>query len=289
MAQKILQRISRLAMARSRWRKRGRQSQLLGSLFVSLCLALPHAALAWGASGHAIVAELAQRRLEPGALAKVKELLGGETSLASIASWADDVRPHETETSNWHFVDIPYDASRYDPARDCQRSPMGDCVIEAIARLRTTLADASQSREGRARALKFLVHFVGDLHQPLHCAHRNHDRGGNDVMVFFFGERVALHKVWDTSIIDRRVFNWGEYVRYLEEEWFPQQDAAKLARGGPIDWALESHAHAVKDVYAIPGDFNVGESYYKKALLVVDRQLAAAGVRLARLLNEALK
>jgi hypothetical protein len=245
--------------------------------------------MAWGASGHAIVAELAQRRLEPGPSAKVKELLGGEVSLASIASWPDEVRTREPETTNWHFVNIPYDASRYDPARDCQRLPMGDCVIEAIARSRATLADALQSREGRARALKFLVHFVGDLHQPLHCAHRNHDRGGNDVMVYFFDERVALHKVWDTSIIERRVFNWGEYVRYLEEEWFPQQDAAKLAKGGPIDWALESHAHAVKFVYAIPGDFNLGEPYYKKALPIVDRQLAAAGVRLAKLLNEALK
>jgi hypothetical protein len=289
MAQEILLRIARLAEARIRSRKLRRQGLPLATLFVSLCLALPHAALAWGASGHAIVAEIAQRRLEPGPSAKVKELLGGEVSLASIASWADDVRPRETETTNWHFVDIPYDASRYDPARDCQRSPIGDCVIEAIARFRTILADASQSREARARALKFLVHFVGDIHQPLHCAHRNHDRGGNDVMVFFFDERVALHKVWDTSIIDRRVFNWGEYVRHLEEEWFPQQDAAKLAKGGAIDWALESHALAVKVVYAIPGDFNLGESYYKKALPVVDRQLAAAGVRLAKLLNEALK
>jgi hypothetical protein len=289
MAKGLLQRIAHLAVARIGWCERRRQDTLLATLAASLCLAVPQPALAWGASGHAIVAELAQRRLEPGPLAKVKALLGGEVSLASIASWADDVRPHETETSNWHFVDIPYDASRYDPARDCQESPRGDCVIQAIGRLRGVLADGSQSREARARALKFLVHFVGDIHQPLHCAERSHDRGGNDVMVFFFGNRVALHAVWDTSIIDKRVFNWGEYVRYLEEEWFPKEDAAKLAKGGPVDWALESHAIAVKVVYAIPGDFNLGEDYYKKALPVVDRQLAAAGVRLAKLLNEALK
>lgn len=264
--------------------------RLLPLLVVMMAgLTLPQAALAWGASGHAIVAELAQRRLQPGPLAKVKALLGGEVSLASIASWADDVRPHETATTNWHFVDIPYDASRYDPARDCQVRPTGDCVIEAISRLRAVLADASQPREARARALKFLVHFVGDIHQPLHCAERNHDRGGNDVMVFFFGNRVALHAVWDTSIIEKRVYNWGEYVRYLEEEWFPQQDGARLADGGPVEWALESHAAAVRAVYAIPGDYNLGDDYYKKALPIVDRQLGAAGVRLAKLLNEVLQ
>jgi S1/P1 Nuclease len=234
--------------------KAGGDMRLRLALAVMLLgLALPHRALAWGASGHSIVAEIAQRHLEPAVLAKVKGLLGGEISLASIASWADDVRPHETATTNWHFVDIPYDAARFDPARDCQESDKGDCVINAIARLRKTLADASQSKEGRLRALKFLVHFLGDIHQPLHCAERSHDRGGNDVMVFFFGTRVALHAVWDTEIIQKRVFNWGDYVRYLEEEWLPRENASALAQGEPVSWALESHAAAVQMVYALPG------------------------------------
>jgi hypothetical protein len=137
-------------------------------------------AASWGASGHAIIAEIAQRRLHPQAVRKIRELLGGDVSLASVASWADELALLRPNTANWHFVNIPYDAVSYDPARDCKDTPRGDCVINAIARARSLLSDRMVSRRQRAEALMFLIHFVGDVHQPLHAADR-HDAGGSQV------------------------------------------------------------------------------------------------------------
>lgn len=258
---------------------------LLTSFMV--CLA-PHQALSWGTSGHSIIAEIAQRRLDPGPLRRVKELLGGEVSLASIAAWADDVVLSRPNTLNWHFVNIPFAANEYDPQRDCSPGPKGDCVINAIQRASATLQDATRPKPERREALMFLVHFVGDVHQPLHCADRN-DAGGSQLLVTFFGTQSSLHLVWDVSIIERRTFDWGEFVDTLETKWLPGKDLTELQKGGPIEWALEAHKAAVDVAYVLPDDFNLGDAYYARALPVVERQLAFAGLRLARLLNESLR
>src|SRR5262245_59589404 len=102
-------------------------------------------AASWGASGHSIIAEIAQRRLDPQAARRIRELLGDNVSLASIASWADDLTMSRPDTANWHFVNIPYDAASYDPERDCKATARGDCVINAIARARALLADRKAS------------------------------------------------------------------------------------------------------------------------------------------------
>jgi hypothetical protein len=262
-----------------RWR-----SCLLASVLVLTPL---HQALSWGTSGHAIIAEIAQRRLDPGALRKIKELLGGEVSLASIASFADHVVLLRPGTVNWHFVNIPLAAAGYDAQRDCAPTPKGDCVINAIARARATLADPSRPPPERAEALKFLVHLVGDAHQPLHCAERD-DAGGSRLMVTFFGHATTLHLVWDVGIIERRTFDWGELVEAIETGWMPGKDVAALQKGDAVDWAWEAHRAAVGVAYMLPDDLNLGDAYYQRGLPVVERQLALAGLRLARVLNEVL-
>jgi hypothetical protein len=243
-------------------------------------------AASWGASGHSIIAEIAQRRLRPQAVRKIRELLGGDVSLASVASWADQLALLRPNTANWHFVNIPYDAVNYDPARDCKDTPRGDCVINAIARARALLADRTASRWQRAEALMFLVHLIGDVHQPLHAADRN-DAGGSQVGVTFFDRPMSLHAVWDYGIIEKRTFDWGEYVRYLEQCWLRGKDINALQRGRPVDWAVEAHRAAVDVAYVLPEDLNLSLAYYQNSLPIVDRQLALAGIRLARVLNEA--
>jgi hypothetical protein len=257
-----------------------------GLFAVLFALAPLDEAASWGASGHSVVAEIAQRRLHPEALRRIKKLLGGEVSLASIASWPDHLTLLRPNTVNWHFVNIPYDATGYVPARDCGETPKGDCVINAIARFRAVLADKWAPKRKRAEALKFLVHFVGDIHQPLHSADRN-DAGGNQVAVTFFGNPMSLHAVWDYGIIDKHTFDWGEYVRELEQNWIAGKDIAALQRGTPADWAMEAHKIAIDVVYVLPEDLKLDDSYYRRALPAVDRQLALAGLRLARVLNEA--
>jgi hypothetical protein len=246
-------------------------------------------AWSWGPSGHSIVAEIAQHQLHPTVFAQIERLLGGQTSLASVSTWADEVVKQRPETTRWHFVDIPYDATNYDPNRDCNPTPKGDCIINAIERLLATLKDRSEPKQRRAEALMFLVHFVGDLHQPLHVTERDNDAGGNRVAVTFFDVPMSLHMVWDIGIIERRTRGWGEYVRLIEHDWLPGKDIRKLQRGSLVDWALEAHAAAANVAYVLPDDLKLGEAYYQQSVPTVDRQLALAGIRLARLLNEAFR
>ncbi len=258
---------------------------------VLLTLSVPQQAFAWGQEGHSIIAEIAQQRLDADTLRRVKTLLGGEVSMASVASWADDYRAAHPETAGWHFVNIPLDNTAYDPDRDCAKS---DCVVQAIARLRAAVGDCSKPAGDRSEALKFLVHFVGDIHQPLHdetrfAADGKDDHGGNSLAVTFFGQPTNLHAVWDTGLIMHTVYDWGAYVTRLRAGWLDGRDISALESGTPADWATEAHRFARSIAYEIPADSNLADAYYAKALPIVDRQLALAGARLALLLKDSLR
>jgi len=253
-------------------------------------------ALAWGPDGHSIVAEIAQRRLDGAAQAQVQRLLGPGHSLASEASWGDEVRSERPGTFRWHFVDIPLAESSYRAARDCSATPKGDCIVAELERARQSLR-CGDERE-RREALLWAVHLVADLHQPLHAIAE--EQGGNTVAteVAITGLRCPrctpprasqnLHGVWDTSLIAATAWSWGAYVRRLESGWLATAEAHDAARGNIVDWANETHAVA-REVWAwTPADRVIGDDYYRRALPVLDRQLGRAGLRLAAFLNEAL-
>src|SRR5689334_13070574 len=218
---------------------------------LALFLLLNTSAFAWGPEGHRIVAMLAQQRLSPAAKAQMRALLGNN-GLAAVANYADLIRTSRPETSNWHFVDIPFGETTYDPARDCQASDHGDCVIAELARARADVLNKKLTRAKRAEALKFIVHFVGDLHQPLHCAD-NHDRGGNQVAVDWFGQKSNLHRVWDSDIISETRLAEADYVDQLNG-WLDSQDEKALGQGTTTDWAQEAHKQAHDHSYvSVPG------------------------------------
>jgi hypothetical protein len=250
-------------------------------------------AFAWGDKGHRVVAMVAEARLTPDARETVRSLVGSP-KLRDVAGWADDIRRDRPETAPWHYVDIPLDRADYDPARDCMRPRKGDCVVGAVERFQRVLADAGRSRSERAEALRFVTHFVADLHQPLHCAD-NHDRGGNDVPVVFFdavlnpfsGKPWNLHAVWDAGLIERRGLSASESARRLGRQ-IGRHAVAEIERGTVADWALEAHRAAVETSYRLPPDRALGDEYAAMALPVVDEMLAKAGVRLAKVLNDAL-
>lgn len=257
-------------------------------------------ASAWGEDGHSIIAEIAQRRLSPEAAATVNRLLGPGVSLASIASWADDVRSERPQTYNWHFVDIPLDKADYDEHRDCANNAGGDCVVRELQRLKTELRCAATD-DARRDALKFTVHFVGDIHQPLHTV--GDRRGGNEVRVHgvihgstcrgrcdIADESSNLHSLWDTGLIRRTVWDWGAYVDRLENGVLKTDSLRqRAATGSAADWAVETHAVAqqVWNDRLVPPDGTLDDRYYAAVLPLLDRQLALAGVRLAGFLNEA--
>ncbi len=210
----------------------------------------------WGPEGHHIVARLALQRLAPEAKAAAQDLLGTEDFVA-VATWADEVRSERPETYNWHFVDIPFGEFHYDANRDCKPTPQGDCVVAALERERRALADVSLPVARRREALKWVIHLMGDLHQPLHAID-NHDRGGNDVMVTMVGQpppppgqRVNLHAVWDSRLIGVKNPDEVGYLDTLTAEFTGQR-----ILGVPIDfvgWAEQSHQIAVEYAYQYPG------------------------------------
>lgn len=273
--------------------------------------AAAHPSFAWWDKGHAIVAEVAADRLTPHARTAVRKILKDDPTghtLVAVSGWADTVRKTPMpETYNWHFVDVPVDAQppSYDAARDCQPGPEGDCIIAALDREVVVLKDTSAPPSDRAQALKFITHLVGDLHQPLHCAERNHDAGGNAVIVTFLGATHEpypfqaslwnLHAVWDGGMIDHTQRSRSAYVQRLKD-WIATQDATAIENGTFIDWANETHLQAVNHAYRTasgadefpPTTGEVGEDYQAANIGVVDRQLAKAAVRLAKVLNDAL-
>jgi purine nucleoside permease len=270
--------------------------RFISLLFVTISLtgpALVGPAFAWGEEGHSIVAELAQRHLAPKAASRLDDLLGGK-SLASLSNWADDYRDAHEETLGWHFVNIPAAANNFDDARDCTEDPVkreGDCIIHAISREIAVLSDAGRPRNERLTALKFLVHFIGDLHQPLHAVGDFNGYNQFDVCYFSGPSRndclpTKLHTVWDTGLIRSLYYNWGAYVDYLEEMWVPAQDLDKIVVGTVIDWALEAHqASQSVAVSNLKAGAMLGADYLAAVRPTLDRQLGAAGLRLASVLN----
>jgi hypothetical protein len=264
------------------------------ALLFALFALLPQPAFPWGDEGHRIIAQVAERRLEPAVAQAVRDLIGPDR-LSDISTWADHIKQDRPESRPWHFVDIPLGREDYDPARDCARPRPGDCLIGALERSRTVLSDPAADRTAKIEALKFLVHLVGDLHQPLHCVD-NGDRGGNDVQVLFFGESTNrfsqkpwnLHAVWDAGLIARTGLSQDQYVNKLEG-LLRTHNQTRMVQGGFRDWALETHRAAERLAYKLlPADRMIGDNYYRQALPTVDAMLARAGARLARILNDTL-
>ena len=276
---------------------------LLASAAVAALLSSTDLLHAWGAQGHRLVGLIAAGRLTPVAAKNVAWLLDGQT-LADVSSWADSLTSDQVQTSYWHYLNIPPNASGYDRDRDCPRQPgvaagsrsdrWRDCVVDRIAYWEERLGDAKLDRADRATALKFVVHFIGDLHQPFHAL--GVGRGGNDVKVRVFGEANCsrdasqpvpcnLHSVWDSRLIARRSLDDVSYVKELTRLVDSKRLGSQPA-GTPAQWAEQSFRLA-KEALVKP-DTNIDEGYYRRHIAVIDERLALGGVRLAAVLNRVL-
>jgi nuclease S1 len=244
---------------------------------------------AWGPDGHKAVARLAEARLTDKAAAAVHALLGSE-SLADVASWADEVRnTTHPATYNWHFTDVPVPARRFNRARDCKPNPeKGDCSVAALERLSTILRDPSRPEIERREALKFIVHIVGDIHQPLHSAERDHDQGGNLVTVTLAGQMTNLHAAWDRGIIATFQENDTTLAQHAED-WLRSQQERVIARGSSIDWTNEGHDISRDIVYQHAADHVIDAPERAEAIRIIRKRIGRAGVRLASVLNRAFE
>jgi hypothetical protein len=266
-----------------------------------VCLLLPTAGHGWSAQGHRLVAQIADRHLTPAARKAVAELIGPST-LADVATWADQYVDGHRQTAGWHYVNIPENASAYSRERDCPPQPGDsarssrprDCVVDRILFHQERLANVRLDRADRAIALKFLVHLVADVHQPFHAI--GVERGGNGIAISVFGSSMCgaengptfacnLHALWDGTLIARRRLSDRQYLARLDPRLKSLQPHAARERR-PEAWAIESLALARKAL--LPSGADVDERYYRAQIEVVDDRLVLAGLRLAAVLNAAL-
>jgi hypothetical protein len=262
---------------------------------VCLVLCISPVVFAWGGDGHQLTCLIAEDRLTPAAKRGIQDLLGADVNIsdAEVASWADVIKRAHRNQGPWHYVDIPVDAPRYDAQRDGQN---GANVIDKINEYENVLADTTRPKQDREVALRFLVHFVGDIHQPLHCAERDDDAGGNKVNILYLNRAkpVNLHTCWDSLILisHKGKTRSASYAENLNAKITSKQ-AAEWSKGSAVDWANESHAIAQKVVYHdVPKSTEpakMEQADIDRYGRIIDEQLQRGGVRLAQLLNRALQ
>jgi hypothetical protein len=274
--------------------------RLASALLLSLCAPL---AAAWGPQGHRTVGAIADRLLTPPAHAAVLTLLAGDldkfgapsgrTTLEAVAVWADEIRGTPADRPRWHYDDIPV-CGGAPRGRYC---PDGQCNTAQLERLSALLRDPRATARERNEALKWLVHLVADIHQPLHAAD-NHDHGGNDVTVVLAGVRTrgreSLHRAWDNELVTLALQPPANIAALAVEARSLVGDAGQ---GSPDSWAVESNnlARNVAYTYAgfacniVPqGTVVLDAAYQQQAEALVRERLLLAGARLAAVVNQTL-
>ena len=248
-------------------------------LIILLIVFISYAAPDWGQTGHRVIGLVADQHLTQQTQAAVSDLLEGE-SLAFVSTFGDEIRSIKDykHFDPWHYVNMPLDKRYGEEAPN----PKGD-VYHAVNYCVGVLQNANASREDKAFYLRLLVHFVGDLHQPMHVG-RSEDRGGNDIKVLWFGKKSNLHRVWDSEMINGYQMSYSELADNLPIYTPAEQDA--IVNTTVLDWMHESQSHAKQIYSSVEQDERLSYAYQQKHFHMVRDRLYKGGLRLAKLLNE---
>jgi len=261
------------------------------ALSAVLCLSLlvTHPAYPWGFKGHEIVGHIAQTNLTDQAWHKVKTILRPRTSIANTLArasvWPDKVGRKIRDMNRFHYVNFATEDTTYSRSKNC---PRRNCIVEAIPWYLRVMVDEKAPLNVRRIALRFVIHLVGDIHQPLHSGRRK-DRGGTRIKLNYRGEEVSLHWLWDNNMIEaNEQESSAEIAKRLNDGVTPGNLQAWQGRTVAA-WAVESLILARSHAYKIPETEVVTEAYVNRAMPVIRRRLAQGGIRLGWVLNEAFK
>jgi hypothetical protein len=257
-------------------------SRMKRSLICFASIVVVFTLASWGKVGHKTVATIAYNHLTPQAKEVVKRFLG-DTSMADVASWADEVlkQPQYKKTAPQHYANVPLGLS-YEQFEKEITTQNKDNVYKAIERNKQVFTAVASTKEQRANALKFLIHFVGDLHQPMHIS-RAEDKGGNTIQLQYEGKGTNMHSLWDSKLIgtegksfEQMTIDYDKATAKQIKQW--QQDPL-------IKWLWESYQISSKLYPEIEANNKLDESYYKSHISIVNQRVEMAGIRLAGLLN----
>ncbi len=248
------------------------------STLLTLCIASP--AFGWGQTGHRVTGAIAEQYLSPLSQAALMELLP-HGSLAEASTHADEMRSNPSEfwqktASPWHYVTVP-EGKTYN---EISAPKQGDAVT-ALKQFTETLKSDAASVEEKRLALQFIVHIIGDLHQPLHAGNGT-DRGGNDVKVRFFWQDSNLHRVWDSQMLDQRDLSYSEWTEWLTKT-IAAKDIRSWATTDPLVWIEESTT--IRDTIYPEDSNNMSYDYLYHHLPTAKKRLQMAGIRIAMYLN----
>jgi len=249
-----------------------------------ICLFL----LSWGVTGHRTIGKIAENHLSAKAKAAVQELLGDQ-SLADVSTWADEVssQPEYKRTAPWHFLNLPLGLS-YMEFEQQVKGMTGENVYSALQTNEQVLLDKGTTRTQKTEALKFIVHFVGDLHQPMHIS-RAEDKGGNTIQLNYEGKGVNLHSLWDTYLLEHQGLSYEQLAEKYDRVSARQ---IKQWQSDPlIKWMWESYEIS-SQLYAEVDRMNsrsIDEAYYQAHIATIGERIQKAGIRLAGMLNELFK
>ena len=249
----------------------------------AVAVSLPSPAAAWGQLGHRVIGEIADERISGKTRAEI-ELILGQEDLAEASTWADEERSNsavfwQREAGPYHYVTVPEGQTYAEVG-----APEEGDALSVLDRFVATVRDPSASREDKALALRFIVHIVGDVHQPLHAGNGD-DRGGNDVKVRWFGDSTNLHSVWDSKMIEGQNLSYTEYATWLNRQIEPSETIAWWD-ANPQVWIGESTQ--IRDtIYPAAGEEmpNLGYAYQYEHLATAETRMQQGGVRLAAYLD----
>ena len=233
--------------------------------------------LNWGSTGHRAIAEVASFYLTENAKKKINEILDGET-IVTASMYADDIKSDSRydEYYNWHFINMELD----EDYEDTVPSEKGDVFI-AINKCLDILESDSVTDSEKSFYLKLLIHFIGDLHQPMHIG-RYEDRGGNRITLKWFGRNTNLHRIWDSDMINSHNMSYSELAKNLPA---PKNLNIKFVRTDLLKWLDEIHLYTKKIYEEVSVDDNLGYEYQYKNFGLVKELLLTGGLRLAAILN----
>lgn len=260
-----------------------KSASFLKPLFVSTALLFSATCFCWGLTGHRVVAEIAQQHLSKKAKKEISKIFGKE-SLAWWANWPDFIKSDSNwnHASKWHYVDLPGHIGKEEFISALKKLP-GKNLYTQIPEMMAQLKDKSLSIQQRRNALVFLIHLVGDLHQPLHVG-RDEDQGGNKIVVYWFGDKTNLHTVWDSEFINSQQYSYTEYARLLD---IASPEQVKAWQSTSLeDWFYESHVLSDSIYDASPNESKLSYRYNYQFQQALNEQLLKGGVRLAALLNK---
>lgn len=259
--------------------------RILLSLIVLILGLSPLSSLAWGPTGHRVIAEIAQRNLKKKAHKQVNKLLDNYP-MAYWSVWADNIKSDTTDrwkhTYIWHYVNIPGNLPKNEIEQAVNQVKQAN-VYREIPRLCEIIKNRETSTEEKKEALYFLIHLVGDLHQPMHIG-REEDLGGNRITVYWFGRPTNIHAVWDSNLVEHEKYSYTEYTNILNKP--TPKEKKQIQSGTWVDWLFDTY-QITNEIYAsTQHEEKLSYNYPYKYKTTMERQLQRAGLRLAAILNQ---